>query len=808
MKINYVPGLPLRLFPQNSRDPYTAFKTFTQSNCDFVLMTGNCPDTDKLWNLTDLEEFLTTNHSKLVYREKTQIRFTYDGNKQKRILQRMPIDSIEVFAQHGVIPQDYTSNIVITDGSAEYQEAFEQYQLALAEYNNIRMAYQSELSQYNAAALIYNNKIEEYQNRVNAYNEQLETYESDYAQYVADLETYANEVNQYNIDYEAYQNALADYLLLMEQYTTANNQYQIDLAAYEDLMDIYANDFAQYQLDLEEYNNPSDPDNPTITEEPVAPVMPIAPDEPIEPTEPTEPTAPIEPTEPVAPVVPEDTTVDLIEPVAPTRPPEMDAPAPTPPEQPEGGIETEMNPDANIPEAKRIISDNGIYALIKIPHKESSANTTGNDLIMLISNVGSLPDDFISISDTNFIQGKAFNLRNATVSIFQGYQITDQVLHREVEDESNPGESIQIPVNTKKAVHLNRVWGKYLAESYRNCFVSDQSFTWRFSDVLYAGGNRTYGDGNLTVSIQQTDTCNTLTVASNNYTGATDPIYLMNWNGSTWSGNLAKDTRVMHYGVFVNQAVVDIIDLINSKEINEEIPIWSSIVGQKWFASAATNTTFRDKQRITAVTIIKFMLNQTWLSDAHKNSVAQILRELNIDENLIGRALKCIIPMTVTNSSWTMNLDSDSNILTMKNETPVRLYSRFRMSRNNPTNEQLYILLPRYLNRSLIDQPLGNHYLEPVVPNPPTTPQTTGDYSSQSDTFRILGSTSGVSFTRTQDVLNGELINYNSNKLRIYDYTAISVGLPGSGADMEVDVTHTVDYIDSIQAQIKLPNQF
>jgi hypothetical protein len=59
--------------------------------------------------------------------------------------------------------------------------------------------------------------------------------------------------------------------------------------------------------------------------------------------------------------------------------------------------------------------------------------------------------------------------------------------------------------------------------------------------------------------------------------------------------------------------VVDVIDLINSKEINEEIPVWSSIVGQKWFASAATNTTFRDKQRITAVTIIKFMLNQLHL---------------------------------------------------------------------------------------------------------------------------------------------------------------------------------------------------
>jgi hypothetical protein len=35
----------------------------------------------------------------------------------------------------------------------------------------------------------------------------------------------------------------------------------------------------------------------------------------------------------------------------------------------------------------------------------------------------------------------------------------------------------------------------------------------------------------------------------------------MNWNGTAWSGNLAKDTRVLHYGVFINQAVVDVIDL-------------------------------------------------------------------------------------------------------------------------------------------------------------------------------------------------------------------------------------------------------
>ena len=202
------------------------------------------------------------------------------------------------------------------------------------------------------------------------------------------------------------------------------------------------------------------------------------------------------------------------------------------------------------------------------------------------------------------------------------------------------------------------------------------------------------------------------------------------------------------------------------------------------------------------------MLNQTWLSDAHKTSVAQILRELNLEEQLIARAMKCIIPIAITNASWTTSLNSDDNTLTVKNETPARLYSRFRMSRNNPTNEQLYILLPRYLNRSNIDQPLGNHHLEPIVPNPPSSPSTTGDYASQSDPFRLLGSTSGVTFARTQDIIDGENINYNSSKLRIYDYTAISMGLPGSNADMEVDVLHTIDYIDSIQAQIKLPNQF
>ena len=748
MKINYVPGLPLRLFPQTSRDPYVAFKNFTQHECDLVLMTGNCPDTDTLWNITNLEDFLSNKQDKIVYREKHSVQFSYDGNKQKRIIQRLPINSIEIIAQNGVIPQNYVSNIVITDGSVEWNKAYAQYQLDLAEYQSINNAYQVELYEYNLAATHYNSIIDAYQVKVDAYN-----------------------------------NALDQYQLDINKYQTDSNQYQIDLAQYQD-------DLIQYQNDLNEYNNPTDPENPTITEEPIAPI------------------APTEPVAPVAPTIPEDTTIDLVAPTEPVRPARLNEPAPTPPPPLKKGVPTEMNPDSQIPEHKRILSDNGIYALLKVPHKETSSNTTGNDLIILISNVGTLPDDFVSISDIHFIQGKKLNLRNLTISIFQGYQITDAVINREVEDPNNPGEVLQIPINTKKAVHMNRVWGKYLAEAYRNCFASDQSFTWRYTDVLYAGSNRSHNDSQLPVTIQQTDTCNTLTNLGTNYTGATDPIYLMNYNGTSWSGNLEKDIRVMHYGILVNQAVVDVIDAINSKELNEEIPLWSTIVNSKWFASSTINNTFRDKQRITAVTIVKFLLNQTWLSDAHKTSVAQILRELNLEEQLIARAMKCIIPIAITNASWTTSLNSDDNVLTVKNETPARLYSRFRMSRNNPTNEQLYILLPRYLNRSNIDQPLGNHHLEPIVPNPPSSPSTTGDYSSQSDPFRLLGSTSGVTFARTQDIIDGENINYNSNKLRIYDYTAISMGLPGSNADMEVDVLHTIDYIDSIQAQIKLPNQF
>ena len=204
MKINYVPGLPLRLFPQTSRDPYVAFKNFTQSECDLVLMTGNCPDTDTLWNITNLEDFLSNKQDKIVYREKHSVQFSYDGNKQKRIIQRLPINSIEIIAQNGVIPQNYVSNIVITDGSVEWNEAYAQYELDLAEYQSINNAYQVELHEYNLAATQYNSIINAYQVKVDTYNNALD-------QYQLDINKYQSDGNQYQIDLAQYQNDLNEY---------------------------------------------------------------------------------------------------------------------------------------------------------------------------------------------------------------------------------------------------------------------------------------------------------------------------------------------------------------------------------------------------------------------------------------------------------------------------------------------------------------------------------------------------------------------------------------------------------------------
>ena len=58
-------------------------------------MTGAAPSETELWNLSNLETFVTNNISRVVYRETVSFKFTYNGFKHQRIIQRMPIDATE-----------------------------------------------------------------------------------------------------------------------------------------------------------------------------------------------------------------------------------------------------------------------------------------------------------------------------------------------------------------------------------------------------------------------------------------------------------------------------------------------------------------------------------------------------------------------------------------------------------------------------------------------------------------------------------------------------------------------------------------
>ena len=68
---------------------------------------------------------------------------------------------------------------------------------------------------------------------------------------------------------------------------------------------------------------------------------------------------------------------------------------------------------------------------------------------------------------------------------------------------------------------------------------------------------------------------------------------------------------------------------------------------------------------------------------------------------------------------------------------------------------------------------------------------------------------SSVSYPATSKVIDGEVVDNSTQRIRQQDYTAISIGLTGNGnTDLEYDLLDTIDYIDSFTAMIKIPNKF
>lgn len=559
MKLNYIPGLALRFFPGNTRELYDGVDDYTATNCKVVLMTGAAPSETELWNLSNLETFVTANQTKVVYRETTSFKFSYNGFKQQRVIQRIPIDSTPFNA------------LVASSAQPNYTQA--------------------------------------------------------------------------------------------------------------------------------EINN--------------------------------------------------------------------------------GAIKT----------------DNSLYALIYFPDKDATQNTAGNDLVLLIPNVGTGPDDFVSLSKSTFAAAEQVYLKNITISLFQGYQITDTVIMGDIDDPENPGNIISGPIGTKKSFLINKVFANRISEAYRDCFISKTSFTFKTGALVASN-----------IVVDKNSYLNDYNVGS-----ASVSILMRSYDkvAKAWTNNVLTGIEALadpiYKGYLVNDSFLALIDTINLKalgtgfgSIDDFIATTAgTITGttQRFTIGAAWNTSnIHQLQDLIPGLIAKSIINYAYLGGLYRDSVEQLLIEQGIDPLLIKSGLDSVVPIDFNLTKYSSTFDKETGLLTIQNSSPAKLKTRFKANINNPTSEQLYIFLPRYLNRIAIENPYTSYQSS-------TTAATLGQAN--------YSSISSVSFASTQKIMNGEVIDRTVTRIRQQDYTAISIGITGQGnVDLEYDYLAMIDYIDSFTVMLKVPNKF
>lgn len=578
MKINYVPGLSLRFFPGLSRNPDDAADDYIATGSKIVILTGDAPTESALWDLTDLEAFLALNEDKIVYRETTNLKYSYDGYQLKRIIQRLPIDSTEL--------------IPLCDS----------------------------------------------------------------------------------------------------------------------------------QVQTIQGKNPGE-----------------------------------------------------------------------------------------------IVTANNLYALIYSPDKDNTLNTQGNDLIMLIPDVGTNPDSYLSISKTDFTQGETMYFRNLTISLFQGYQITDAPITEMQDDPENPGSEIPVVVGSKKNVFYNKIWANRIAEAFRDCFISEQlnaakTFK-RYDSVTKLTTNATISGVNISNFYPMFSFPSKLYInpvgpryvdpntKSNLFIRKVDPQ-----TGQWLNADASSVINSSHfqYGYLVNQAVLDLLDEINQRSLNGTLPshddLFSGVLDATAYATPNESKYFKvgsttEKENIMRTKGPIVSLLSTWLLNlSYKNveinaSFSKLLIEvMGFEESLVQRAIKSIIPFDMDITAFVSTFDKDSNVLTVQNMKPMKLDTRYKKSIFNPTNEGLFLLL----NRNRISGYNQNEL-----------------YAFGTTNNMIVSTIDTISFPLTQTVLDGEPTDINSNRVRIKDYTAISIGLTSNGeTDLEYDILDNIDYIDSFTVMVKVPNKF
>lgn len=584
MKINYVPGLALRFYPGLSRELYDAVDTYVATGCKIAIFTGTAPTEPEMWNLTNFTNYVTANADTLVYQETTQLQFSYDGFKHKRVIQRYPVDSTAITPLIAPIAQD---------------------------------------------------------------------------------------------------------------------QAQIDLGA--------------------------------------------------------------------------------------------------------------------------IKTDNSLYALIYCPDKDTTLNTVGNDLVLLVPNVGTGSTDFCSLSKVNFAAGESMYFRNLTISLFQGYQITDTLITEVQEDPENPGQNINVPIDSKKSVYLNKNWGNRISEAYRDCFISKGSM------LLKSYVNSPTIRNNTSSYEYYTNALNDFIMTPDDLNPVNNSIVfaLRKFNKTTglWeNSHLFNELSTKVYKGFLgNQSLINLIDEINTKALLGQLGSISSLVTSGTTQPYNTTNRFCFLQGSVPVAypsytytngipaplkllsgttpgpvtkdiipglLVKYIINQSHVSENLKNSITQLLIELGFDEGMVTSALKSIVPIDFDLTKYSSVYDKDQNVLTIQNGTSSKLKTRYKKTIHNPTNEQMYMLLPRYLNRAAIENPYVLNY-------------------NSSGLNQSEWSMSSVSYPATSKVIDGEVVDNSTQRIRQQDYTAISIGVTGNGnTDLEYDLLDVIDYVDSFTAMIKIPNKF
>lgn len=423
---------------------------------------------------------------------------------------------------------------------------------------------------------------------------------------------------------------------------------------------------------------------------------------------------------------------------------------------------------------------NSLYALVYCPDLDATQNTVGNDLVLLIPSVGTGLDDYLSLSKVNFTAGEEITLRNMTISVFQGYQNTDTPITELQEDPENPGQQIEVIVDTVKSVYFNKVWGNRIAESFRDCVIPKRASTNGRDSVQYIL------DGLTFVPYYKN--------ASNVYVSAA-----ATWNSTYYNGFL------------VTEAFVSLIDEINYRNQVGSLPNFDacmnntgttlgSYVGQMGNGSYASQN-INDSATISAYGVtynsvvdilIKELTQQSIVPERLNAVTAYMVDVMGFDADLISRVKKCIIPLIIDYTKYTYVFNKETGICTMQYPDPIKLYRRYKKTQDNPTNEKLYIYLPRLNDQYKLE---GVNTLTVIY---------------IAETFiPAFSSTSNPLFVETQLVMDGVVPTSSTPKKKFIDYTAVSIGLTGNGAtDLEYDILDIIDYIDSFAVMMKIPRKY